>query len=698
MKLLTVILLVFVAGVSIYLFQNENNSLNDDLWLEEVTGEKALHWVKTENQRTTSHLEQNPNFSTIQEEAASILMSRDKLISGSQFDGYFFNFWQDGKNIKGLWRRQLWSDFLAGKKNWENLIDFDQLSHVENRSWVFKGANCLKGSTRCLINLSDGGKDASSLREYDLVSKSFVTGGFSAPASKSEYIWKNLDEILVASTFGDDSITDSGYAKKIKVWKRGLALESSPSIFDGQQKDVSVWVRRMEDGDKHHFLLGRAKTFFTSTYFLYHDNQAIDLNLPEDAELQTIINGKMVLLLKSKSMGMDSGDLVSLAVEDALSGNLKATLIFRPHSRQAVEKVRATKDQLLVSYLDDVKGRLAVFTFGAGKWVSKTLAFEDNASIGIFGTDSDSNEFLSTSQNFITPPTLYVINSQTHSKKVLQQLPASFDATDLIVKQVFTTSKDGTRIPYFLIHNKDIALDGTNPTVLYGYGGFEISLNPFYLGPIGKIWLERGGVYAVANIRGGGEYGPKWHQAALKKNRHLAYQDFISVAEDLIASKVSSPEKLAIRGGSNGGLLVGAVAMQRPDLFKGVLCLVPLLDMLRFHELLAGASWMGEYGNPEDADMNQYIKTYSPYQNLATSGEYPEIFFITSTKDDRVHPGHARRMAHKMQTFNHPFYYYENIEGGHSASANLKQTSYRYALEFTYLMEKIGLANNHQNG
>ena len=387
---------------------------------------------------------------------------------------------------------------------------------------------------------------------------------------------------------------------------------------------------------------------------------------------------------------MKAGDLVAMDLDKVLEGDQTAKLIFRPTEVQSISGVSATKNHLVLSYIENVKGRVKVYTPTDGEWESRDLEIGNAGRLGVAGTSRGSDEVLVSFQGFLTPPTQYVVDVNTLEKKIVQQVPRTFDSDNLEVTQEFITSRDGTKVPYFIIKGKDVELNGKNPTVLYGYGGFEVSVQPFYMGAIGKVWLERGGIYVVANIRGGGEFGPAWHQAAKGKNRHKAYDDFIGVAEDLIAKKVTSPDHLAIRGGSNGGLLVGAVAMRRPDLFNGVLCLVPLLDMMRFHKLLAGASWMGEYGNPDVPEEAEYIQTYSPYQNLQKDKKYPEIFFITSTKDDRVHPGHARRMAYKMKAFGHPFYYYENIEGGHSAAANLKQRAYQYALEYSYLLNKIG--------
>ena len=687
--------LILLVGAGYYMVER-NKTLEemnaDDLWLEEVTSERSLAWVKGENQRSLEILKSEKSFQEMQSQSEQILTRDDKLTVARQIKpGRAFNFWQDDTHIKGILRQQSWSDYTSGKSNWETVIDFDKLSEAEGKSWVYGGLSCQEDHSRCLLRLSDGGSDASYLREFDLETKDFVKDGFAAPESKSSFSWLDKDTLIAASTLSEGSKTDSGYARIIRMWRRGTALDDNPVVFEGSTKDVWVWGTAIKDQDQQHVFFGKGKSFFSNEIFYWKDGKAQAIQIPPEHEFKNLKFGELIFSLRKPYLDYQAGDLVSFSIESALTEKPEAKLLFRPTETQSLGALTSTKDYLVMQVMDQVKERAIVMKRDAGKgvWSQQDVPVPVDGSVGVFGTSPYNNDFLVSFESFLKPETLYAVD-QDLSLNVVQEVGAVFDASQLAVAQKFANSKDGTKIPYFVLSKKDVKLDGKNPTVLYGYGGFEVPITPNYMGVIGKNWLEQGGVYVIANIRGGGEFGPKWHQAALKHNRHKAYEDFIAVAETIIGDKLSSPKHLAIRGGSNGGLLVGAVATQRPDLFNGVLCLVPLLDMMRYHKLLAGASWVGEYGNPEDPKDAAYIQTYSPYQQVKKEASYPEVFFITSTKDDRVHPGHARRMAHKMQTLGHQFYYYENIEGGHSASADLKQKAFQYALEFSYLKRKIG--------
>lgn len=690
--------LLFLVGALFYMAQrnkelqteNQATEISDDLFLEEIQGEKALSWVKQENKRTQDKLEAHPEFEQLRKSSEKILTRSDKLLVAAQLKpGEAFNFWQDQNHKKGILRTQSWENYLAGEDSWQTLIDFDELSAEEERSWVYKGLDCLKNSSRCLVKLSDGGSDSSFMREFDLETKQFVKDGFSASASKSDYSWIDIDTLLVGDAFDKDSQTDSGYPKIVKLWQRGKTLSDGQKVFEGEQSDVAVWMRSDDDLPPGHKLLMRWLTFYAQELYYYDGESTKLLKIDPKHSLTDIFSDQIIVELKKDDYNHKSGDLVSIPVEQALQGEIVAQLLFSPSSKQSISSVRQTKDQLLVQVLDNVKEKLFSFRLKNGKWESDLIQLPQDGNIGVFGTSAFNNDFLVSYESFLVPETLYAVSSDLNLKQI-QNVPPVFDASKIQMQQKFAKSADGTEVPYFIMSSKDMNNNGRNPTLIYGYGGFEISLSPNYMGVFGKNWLERGGVYVIANIRGGGEYGPKWHQAALKHNRHKAYEDFEAVAEALISDKVTSPEHLAIRGGSNGGLLVGAVATRRPELFNGVICAVPLLDMLRFHKLLAGASWMAEYGNPENETDATYLAGYSPYHQVKKETKYPEIFFVTSTLDDRVHPSHARRMAHKLQSFGKPFYYYENIEGGHSASADLEQRAYQYALEISYLLEKIG--------
>lgn len=694
--------LVFGSLVSMGLMSNSmakdtaKESKVDDpyLWLEDVGGEKALEWVEKNNEQSLGYLQSKPLYKELYEKNLDIYNSDERIPYVSQMGDYFYNFWKDEENPRGLWRRTTLEEYKKDDPKWEIILNVDELAEKEDENWVYKGSNCLYPTyDRCLINLSRGGADATVVREFNVESKSFVKDGFQLPEAKSSISWIDKDTLYVGTDFGDGSMTDSGYARIVKVWNRGQALEGAKTIFEGDKSNVWVAGVVAHDGDKKYQLVYQGLDFYSSELYLVTEKGHKKLNRPKDSSFSGIINGQMFLELKSDWKVGDKtfkqASLLSIAMEDYLAGKTNFTEVLVPDSHTSIASVAMTKDHVLVTTLKDVSSELFSYSYNDGKWSREKVEMPDLGTLSVAGTSDEHNNFFINYQNFLTPSSLYYFDAEKDSASVLKSLPAFFDASPYKVEQHFAEAKDGTEVPYFLIMAKDTELNGKNPTLLYGYGGFEVSLRPSYSATIGIDWLEQGGVYALANIRGGGEYGPAWHQAALKKNRHIAFNDFIRVAEDLIERKVTSKEKLGIRGGSNGGLLVGTVATMRPDLYEAVVCQVPLLDMKRFNHLLAGASWMGEYGNPDNEDEWNYIKSYSPYHNVHKDVEYPKIFFTTSTRDDRVHPGHARKMVAKMAAQGHDLLYYENTEGGHGGAANNEQSAKLNALIYTYLADQL---------
>lgn len=664
------------------------------LWLENVEGKKALEWVEKNNEKSLGYLQSKPLYKELYEKNLEIYNSDDRIPYVNQMGDYFYNFWKDEENPRGLWRRTTLEEYKKDDPKWEIVLNVDELAEKEDENWVYKGSNCLYPTyDRCLINLSRGGADATVVREFDVESKSFVKDGFQLPEAKSNVSWIDKDTLYVGTDFGDGSMTDSGYARIVKVWQRGQALEDAKTIFEGNKTDVSVGAYVSHDGDDTYKIIYQGLDFYSREYYLATEKSLQKLERPKDSSLSAIINGQLLLELKSDWKVGDKtyqqASLLSIPMDDFIAGKKNFTKVLVPDEHTSIASVSSTKDHLLITTLKDVSSELFRYTFKDGEWSHEQIDMPDLGTLSVAGTSDEHNNFFINYQNFLTPSSLYYFDAEEDSASVLKSLPAFFDATPYKVEQHFAEAKDGTKIPYFLVMAKDTELNGKNPTLLYGYGGFEISLRPSYSATIGIDWLEKGGVYALANIRGGGEYGPAWHQAALKKNRHIAFTDFIRVAEDLIKRKVTSKNKLGIRGGSNGGLLVGTVATMRPDLYEAVVCQVPLLDMKRFNHLLAGASWMGEYGNPDNEDEWNYIKTYSPYHNVHKGVDYPKIFFTTSTRDDRVHPGHARKMVAKMTAQGHDLLYYENTEGGHGGAANNKQSAKLNALIYTYLADQL---------
>ena len=587
------------------------------------------------------------------------------------------------------------------KPEWETVLDIDALAKAEDENWVYKGTAWLAPDyERCLIKLSRGGTDASVHREFDTVAKRFVEGGFSLPEAKSGVAWMDRDTLLVGTDWGEGSLTESGYPRVAKRWKRGTPLAEATTIFEGRHEDIGIWPRVMDSGEKTIALVDQSLTFFTGAYHVIGpDDKLTSLPLQESADLAGFYAGRLLFTLREawEVDGQTHAQGALLAINAAVfqaTGKLPSIeTIYTPDERTSIEGVTVSRSGLYVTLLLNVKGRILRFSVNpqSGQWSSKLVPLPENGTVSISAAGPHSDRIFINYEDHVTPDRLSEFDAGTNKLSTLKSLAARFDAGDLEVHQHMAKSADGTAVPYFVIHRKGLKPDGSTPTILYGYGGFEISLKPSYSATIGKLWLERGGAYAVANIRGGGEFGPRWHKAALKTERQRAYDDFIAVSEDLAKRGITSPKHLGISGGSNGGLLVGAIFTQRPDLLNAVVCRVPLLDMIRYTKLLAGASWAAEYGDPEDPKMREAILRYSPYQNVFPDKKYPKVFIETSTKDDRVHPGHARKMVARMREQGHEVLYYENTEGGHAAGANLKQHARRYALEYVYFSRQLGL-------
>lgn len=671
------------------------------LWLEEVEGERALEWVHARNKECFDELEADERYGKFLSQAEKLLNAKDRIPYGSIRGKYVYNFWQDAEHVRGIMRRTTPESYRLAKPEWETVLDIDALAKSEDENWVYKGTAWLAPDyERCLIKLSRGGTDASVHREFDMVAKRFVEGGFALPEAKSGVTWLGRDTLLVGTDWGEGSLTESGYPRVAKRWKRGTPLAEATTIFEGRHEDIGIWPRVMDSGEETIALVDQSLTFFTGAFHVIGpDGKLTSLPLQESAELAGFYAGRLLFTLREawEVNGQTHAQGALLAINAAVfqaTGKLPSIeTIYTPDERTSIEGVTVSRSGLYVTLLQNVKGRILRFSVNpqSGQWSSKLVPLPENGSVSISAAGPHSDTIFINYEDHVTPDRLSEFDADANKFSTLKSLAARFDAGELEVHQHMAKSADGTEVPYFVIHRKGLKPDGSTPTILYGYGGFEISLKPSYSATIGKLWLERGGAYAVANIRGGGEFGPRWHKAALKTERQRAYDDFIAVGEDLAKRGITSPKHLGISGGSNGGLLVGAIFTQRPDLLNAVVCRVPLLDMIRYTKLLAGASWAAEYGDPEDPKMREAILRYSPYQNVFPDKKYPKVFIETSTKDDRVHPGHARKMVARMREQGHEVLYYENTEGGHAAGANLKQHARRYALEYVYFSRQLGL-------
>ena len=668
-------------------------------YLEEVEGTRAIAQVKAWNAATLKLLTAAPDFAANRARARELLED-DKRIAepDAVLGGQVYNLWRDARNPRGLWRSASLASFTAGKPVWRVLIDVDALGKTEGKSWVWKGATCRAPAyDRCMVALADGGTDAVVTREFEVAGAKFVPGGFTLPNAKSGVDWAGPDALYIATDFGPGSQTTSGYPRIVKRWQRGTPLAKATIVGEGIATDVRVGTRLIVDGDRQWPLFERGTDFYHSEIsHVAADGRLVRSPLPTDAEVEDVLGGRLVAKLQTPWQGRPAGALVAYSIADVLAGKPPVIeTVLLPIASQSIEQVTAGKDMLWVKLLDDVAGKLvALERSPKGEWRGTPVALAPNSTVRLEAASGTTELAFATVEGMLTPPTLYAIKPGSAPTSI-QALPARFDASTMTVEQRFATSKDGTRVPYFLVRKKGTS--GPVPALIHAYGGFRAAQTPTYLveqpyraGPVALFWVERGNAFVLANIRGGGEYGPAWHDAGLREKRQNVFDDLHAVAEDLVKTGVSAPRKIAVSGRSNGGLLVGVAMEQRPDLYGAVVMGSPLIDMQRYSHLLAGASWMGEYGDPDVPADWAFIKAYSPYQNLKAGVRYPAPFIYTSTKDDRVHPGHARKFAAGLEALGDRFYYAEAIEGGHAAGADRIEDAQRAALVMAYLERELG--------
>ena len=673
------------------------------LWLEEVQGERALAWARERNLQSQGELEALPVFRENRERILAVLDSREQIPYLNRRGAWFENFWRDGANPRGLWRRTTLEEYRKPEPKWETLIDLDALARSEGENWVWGGADCLAPAySRCLVSLSRGGADAKVIREFDLGTRAFVPQGFLLPEAKSDVEWRDPDTVLVGTDFGPGSMTRSGYPRTIREWKRGTPLAAARLLYEAQEGDVAAFVQVDRTPGFERVVLGRAIDFFNTEMFLLQGKALVPIDKPADASLIWRRDWAFLQLRSDYQTGATSyraGSVLAIRLDALLRGGRSFDLLFEPTPTRSLARggLALTRDHVLLNILDNVAGRLEELSLVDGRWQRRSVDAPFPGRLAAQGMhdpfvrdDALANAYFLSYADFLTPDSLYLGRVGSDQRELLKSRPRFFDPQGMRAEQLFATSADGTRVPYFVVWPRGATADGSNPTVLYGYGGYQISELPRYSGVYGSTWHARGGVLVIANIRGGGEFGPAWHMAAVKANKQRSYDDFAAVAQDLIARRITSPKHLGISGGSNGGLLVGAVMLQRPELFGAVLCSVPLLDMQRYHKLLAGNSWMAEYGDPDKPEEWAWISRYSPYQNVRVGVKYPQVLFTTSTRDDRVHPAHARKMAARMLEQGHQVLYYENIEGGHGGAADNSQRAHLLALENSFLWKALG--------
>lgn len=681
------------------------------LWLEEVHGARAIVWVKQQNVRTDATLKNDPRYEALRSEALAILTAQDRTPTPTFRAGGIDNFWQDQTHVRGVWRHATLESYRAGDPAWKTVLDIDALAKAETANWIYKGANCLDpDEVRCLVSLSDGGKDAVVVREYDAGTKQFVENGFRIPEGKHRIAWLDIDTLLVATDFGAGSLTESGYPFIVKALKRGQPLAQAAEIYRGSPADggygVSPRVLRNGQGEVLSVLVTRPLDTFRSETWEIVDGAATKLDLPARVSVRGALSSSTPATLvftveeawKAAGRSVGPGALMAVnlmmlrAPSSAADGwvtNGDLT-VFEPDDRQSVEDVMVFDDRVVATIYDNVRGQALVFDDKGefGGWTSRPLPTPENSAVRLGSSSRGSQRIFYNHEGFLTPPTLSLADAGPATAEVIKTSPSRFDGSTHVVEQFEATSSDGVKIPYFLTRPKG-ATTGSTPTVMFGYGGFQVSYPPAYKPELGKLWLERGGAYVVANIRGGGEFGPAWHQAALKQNRQLAFDDFAAVAADLVNRRITAPEHLAIYGRSNGGVLTSVTLTQRPGLIGGAVIESPLVDMLRYHDLPPGASWIGEYGDPRIPEEAAWIGRYSAYQQVQPGKAYPEVYITTNTRDDRVHPGHARKFAARLQADGYPALYYENTDGGHSNDSDPVLNAERWARHYVYLSRRL---------
>jgi prolyl oligopeptidase len=664
------------------------NGNDPHLWLEEVTGDEALDWVRARNEPTLAEF-RDGQFERMRIEALEVLDTDARIPYVARRGEYLYNFWRDAANPRGLWRRTTLDSYRTDSPQWDVLIDVDELGRADNEKWVWAGAGVIEPDhTRALIGLSRGGSDASTVREFDMLTREFVADGFELAEAKSQIAWADPDTVLVGTDFGADSLTESGYPRVIKRWRRGTRLTDAEIVFEGTRSDVQVAVSVDRTPGFDRTVLGRAFDFWNDELYELRGSELIRIDAPTDASVSMHRQWILIELRTDWYLGAavyTAGSLLAADYDEFLAGTAELRVVFEPDAHTALNHYAWTKDRLLIVTLADVASRVEIAT--PGVWRREPVpGIPAATNTVVAAADDTGDEFFLDSSGFATPSRLMRGTGDGQLDQI-KSAPAFFDAENVSVAQYFVASKDGTRIPYFVVRPMDA--DGPGPTVLSGYGGFETSRTPFYDGVLGRLWLARGGTYAVANIRGGGEYGPGWHTQAMREGRHKVAEDFAAVATDLVDRGITTVEQLGARGGSNGGLLMGIMLTKYPEKFGALVCDVPLLDMKRYHLLLAGASWMAEYGDPDNPDDWEFISEYSPYQNISTSRDYPPVLMTTSTRDDRVHPGHARKMTAALEAAGHRVWYYENIEGGHAGAADNEQVAFKSALSYSFLWRTL---------
>ncbi len=674
----------------------DRNATHDEWqWLEDIYGPQQLAWVDAQNDRTVQAFDA-ASFDYLRARILEVLDSSDRIPAVSRHGDWLYNLWKDADHPRGLWRRTTLDSYRTDDPDWDVLLDVDALGRSEGAELVFVGADLLYPEyDRALVFISPDGGDAFEVREFDLLSRTFLDDGFRVPSAKTGASWGDRDTVLISTDFGDGTMTTSSYPRQVRRWRRGEPLLDATLVHEVPSDHMGVWATHDHTEGYERDLIGDRVDFWRGENLVVRGGQPERIDVPVDAEIDVHRDWLLVSLRSSWEVAGNTwpaGALLATRFDEFLAGGRDMQAVFLPDERTSLVSFSWTRNQLLLTLLQDVASRIEIVTPEEDAWTRRPLdAVGRYQTVRAAGTDPDLDDsFWLSSAGYTQPETLSVGDARSGQIEALKHAPAFFAGSDFTVEQYFARSEDGTAVPYFLVAPVGLTRDGNTPTVLYGYGGFEISMTPGYSGVIGRAWLEAGGVYVVANIRGGGEYGPAWHQAALRENRLRAYEDFAAVARDLVARGVTSTKRLGCVGGSNGGLLVGNMLTRSPELFGAVVCEVPLLDMKRYTKLSAGASWIAEYGDPDNPDDWEFIQEFSPYHNLRDGIGYPPVLFYTATSDDRVGPVQARKMAARMQARGIPdVLFYENREGGHGGAADNAQRAHMEAMAYEFFLKHL---------
>ncbi|MDM0039848.1 prolyl oligopeptidase family serine peptidase [Variovorax sp. J22G21] len=671
------------------------------LWLEQIDDPATAAWADAQTARTLAAFG-DAAFERDRDALAAIYDRDDNIPMVTRRGGLLFNFWKDAAHPRGLWRTTTLERLVAGAPRWEVLLDLDALAIAESEDWVWAGAGTLpRTHDRAMLRLSRGGGDAVVLREFDIPARAFVSGdqAFALPASKSAIDWLDRDTLLLSSPLGDGHATRSGYARTVRLWRRGTDPAQAPVLFETAAAHMAAGAQAGRTGARERVWFV-AREDFQNVVIWMGDRRGprTRIEVPTDA-LVEIYEDWLVLRLRSDwtvdGACWRGGCVLGIGLDAFLGGSRALTPLFEPAARRAVQGFYWTGGQLLLSILDNLRPVFERWTPAPGSWDRTSVAgLPDSGTAYLWPLDAceeESNgDALAMCQGPLTPESLYLLPAGAASPQLLQRAPERFDTRGLVVTRHEAISSDGVAIPY--VQTGPAGAAGDAPVHLYGYGGFGISMLPGYNASIGKLWLERGGVSVVAQIRGGGEFGPAWEEAGRRAGKRQSHDDFAAVAADLVRRGVTVPKRIAAEGGSNGGLLVTNMLTRYPDRFGALFCTIPLVDMRRYTKLLAGPSWVAEYGDPDIADDWAFLQHLSAYHCAEPGRSYPPILLASNRRDDRVHPAHARKMTAKLQAIGQPAWLYELDAGGHAYGKNNAERAAFTALGYGFLRRSIGWA------